>query len=90
MAYIVRTIYLANFHDAVARVAKERRNPTDMNSLRDALKKLELADKTLENELNAYAGKGLHVVGTIRHDIPEYPADLLLTLIFEQEETTQT
>lgn len=86
MAYVVRTIYLANFNDAVARVAKERRNPTDMNTLRDALKKLELADKTLENELNAYAGKGYHLTGTIRHDVKDYPTDLLLTMIFEQEE----
>lgn len=80
--YLVRTLYLANFADAVIQVAEQRRNPSDVNGLRNALKKLDMADKTLENELNAYASHDLELAGIIRHEVDEHPRDLLVTAIF--------
>lgn len=80
--YIVRTLYLAHFGEAAMRVAHQRRSPTDVDSLRSALKKLELADQALERELNAYAGQDCDLVTVIRHDSAEYPSDLIVTAIF--------
>jgi hypothetical protein len=80
--YLVRTLYLANFADAVIQVTEQRRNPSDVDGLRNALKKLDMADKTLENELNAYASQDCELVGIIRHTVDEHPRDLLVTAIF--------
>jgi hypothetical protein len=80
--YLVRTLYLSNFAEAAIQVAEQRRSPTDVDALRNALKKLEIADKTLEKELNAYASQDCELVGFLRHDLEEYPLDLLLTAIF--------
>jgi exonuclease VII small subunit len=82
--YIVRTLYMANYGEAAAKVAQERHSPKDMESLRDALKKLEAADKTLEAELNAYAERGYELVTTIKHELAAYPADLMVTAIFKR------
>lgn len=80
--YLVRTLYLANFTDAVVQVAEQRHNPSDMGGLRNALKKLEMADQTLEKELNAYAAQNCDLVGFIQHSLSEHPSDLLVTAIF--------
>ena len=80
--YLVRTLYLANFADAVIQVTEQRRNPSDVDGLRNALKKLDMADKTFENELNAYASQHCELVGIIRHQVDAHPRDLLVTAIF--------
>ena len=84
--YIVRTLYLANFAEAAMLLAQERRNPTGVDALRNALRKLEIADQTLERELNAYAARECELVGFIRHDIENSPLDLLVTAIFVRQE----
>ena len=86
--YIVRTLYLANFAEAAVQLAQERRNPTGIDSLRSALRKLEMADQTLEKELNAYVAEDCELIGLIRHDIEEQPLDLLVTAIFARQESS--
>jgi len=84
--YIVRTLYLANFAEAAMLVAQERRNPTGVEALRNALRKLEIIDQTLEKELNAYAAQDYQLVGLIRHEMEGFPLDLLVTAIFVRDE----
>jgi len=83
--YLVRTLYLANFSEAAVQVARLRRNPTDAETLRTALKRMELADKMLEDELNSYADKGYTLVEAFRHEFKEQPSDLLFTAVFAKD-----
>lgn len=85
--YLVRTLYLANYADAAANVARLRRNPTDADALRTALKRMEMADKMLEDELNSYAEKGYTLVEALRHDVQDQPGDLLFTAVFYREKS---
>jgi hypothetical protein len=82
--YLVRTLYLANYVEAAQNVARLRRNPSDADSLRTVLKRLELADKMLEDELNAFASRGYSLSELIKHEVPDYPGDLLITIVFER------
>lgn len=79
---LVRTLYLANFREAAVEVAHQRRKPRDMDTLRNALKKLDMADKALQVELNNYASQGYEIVSLIEHQVADYPMDLLVTAVF--------
>jgi len=82
--YVVRTIYLANFYEAAASMVKQRHNLTDTEKLIGAMKRVELADKTLEEELNRIVSQGYEFVTAIEHPPTDYKDDLLITAIFER------
>jgi hypothetical protein len=80
--YTVKTIYLANYYEAAQSMVRERRNPANSGNLISALKRLELADQTLENELNRIAERGYELADSIVHRSDEYKNDLVVTAIF--------
>lgn len=68
-------------------MAKQRRSTTNMQALVSAMKRTELADKTLEKELNAFAEKGYQIVSMISHPIDaDHPNDLLITVVLNSPE----
>lgn len=83
--YIVRTIYLANYFQPSAELRRERRSTTTTDSLIDAMRRTELANETLADELNAFADKGLRLINLLPHpqDV-ENPHDLMVTGVFEK------
>lgn len=84
--FAVRTLYLAHFFEAAAKLADQRRSPTNPQELINAMKRVELADKTLEKELNAFAEKGYNLAAIIQHTLdPKYKDDLLVTAVFSRE-----
>ena len=91
MAYTVRTLFLQNFFSPATEMANLRRGSKpslDRQSLLGAMKRTELADKTLEKELNAFTERGYQIISVIPHPIDtENPYDLLLTVILSQAET---
>jgi hypothetical protein len=81
--FVVRTLLLANFFEPAAEMAEQRRKgSSDPRALIGAMKRTELADQMLERELNAFADKGLEIVGTVQHPFNEaYQHDLLVTIL---------
>ncbi|MDQ7023956.1 MAG: hypothetical protein Q9P01_12120 [Anaerolineae bacterium] len=91
MSYTVRTLFLQNFFSPAHDMADYRRGGNqsiDRQALLGAMKRTELADKTLESELHAFAERGYQIISLIPHPIDaENPYDLLITVIFSQAET---
>lgn len=85
--FAVRTLFLARFFEPGAEMADQRRQPVpDTKTLVAALKRVEIADQTLERELNAFAEKGFDLVAAIQHPRPDaYKNDLLITTIFSRD-----
>jgi len=82
--YLVKTLFLANFIEAAQKVAQERRTPTDIETLKNALKRLDMADRLLAQELNTYGMGGYQLVDTMRYPVTDQPGDLLITAIFSR------
>ncbi len=83
--YTVRTLYLSHFREAAAAVAEQRRNPTSTQDLASAMRRLELADKALEGELNRFAEQGYELVAAVELQTGETARDLMLTAIFQRQ-----
>ncbi len=83
--YLVRTIFLQNYFAPSAEMAEHRRNTEIVTDFVGAMKRTELASKTLEKELNAFSEHGLHIVSMIPHPIDSNaPYDLLLTVVLSK------
>lgn len=83
---IVRTIFLQNYFTPAAEMADLRRGNGDMNELVGAMKRTELASKTLEKELTAFAERDLQIVSIIPHPMDSNnPYDLLVTVVLSEE-----
>jgi len=83
---LVRTVFLQNYFTPAAEMADLRRGNGDMNELVGAMKRTELAGKTLEKELNAFAERELQIVSIIPHPIDtNHPYDLLVTVVLSEE-----
>ena len=91
MSYTVRTLFLQNYFSPASEMAAFRRGSNeriDTQALLGAMKRTELADRTLEKELNAFAERGYQIISLIPHPIDaENPYDLLITVILSQAET---
>jgi hypothetical protein len=92
MSYTVRTIFLQNYFAPAQEMAVSRRaavatdSTTNMKTVITAMKRTELAQQTLEKELNGFAQKGFKIVSIIPHPSDsESPYDLLITVILSQE-----
>lgn len=84
--YAVRTLYLANFFSPAADMATARRANADPKTIIAAMKRTEMADQTLEKELNAFSERGFSLEATILHPTQEDAGhDLILTLILGRE-----
>lgn len=82
----VRTIYLQKFFDPGREMVTARQNPQDMQALVKAMRRLEMADKTLEKELTAFADKGYDIATVLQHPRDQTNEhDLLITLILSRE-----
>ena len=82
----VRTIYLQKFFDPGREMVEARRRQQDTQALITAMRRLELADKTLEKELKSFAEKGFEINSILQH--PRANADehdLLITLILSKD-----
>jgi len=82
----VRTIYLQKFFEPGREMAEARHNMQDTQALIKAMRRLELADQTLERELKAFAQKGFEINSILQH--PRDSADehdLLVTLILSKD-----
>lgn len=83
--FIVRTLFLQNYFAPAREMAEQRRDQSDMNEFVRAMKRTELADQTLERELNAYNEKGYQIISVIPHPTdPNHPHDLLMTVILSE------
>lgn len=81
----VRTIYLQKFFEPGREMVEARKNPQDIQALIKSMRRLELADQTLEKELKAFAEKGFEINSILQH--PHDNADehdLLVTLILSK------
>lgn len=88
MGYTVRTIFLQNYFAPAADMTEYRRTHEsgDLKGVITAMKRTELAQQTLEKELNAFAEKGYHIISIIPHPSDSnYPYDLLVTVILSLE-----
>jgi hypothetical protein len=92
MSYTVRTLFLQNYFAPAQEMAVSRRSAvssdstSNMKSVITAMKRTELAQQTLEKELNAFSQKGYKIVSIIHHPgDSESPYDLLITVILSQE-----
>ncbi len=83
--YTVRTLYLSQFRAAAASVAEQRHNPTSTQDLANAMKRLEMADKALEGELNRFVEQGYELVAAVELQTKETAHDLMLTAIFRRQ-----
>ncbi len=82
----VRTIYLQKFFDPGREMVTARRNPQDTQALIKAMRRLEMADQTLERELKGFADKGYDIASILQHprdNAEEH--DLLVTLILSKD-----
>ena len=82
----VRTIYLQKFFEPGHEMVEARKNLQDTQALIKAMRRLELADQTLERELKAFAEKGFTIDSIVQH--PRDNADehdLLVTLILSKD-----
>ena len=63
-----------------------RQNPQDAQALIQAMRRLELADKTLETELKSFADKGYDINTVLQHPHSSTDEqDLLITLILSKD-----
>lgn len=86
--YLVRTIFLQNYFAPASEMADLRRGNGDMQDLVGAMKRTELADKTLEKELNAFAERGYRIMNIIQHPPnAENLYDLLITVVLSKDES---
>ncbi|MCA9885931.1 MAG: hypothetical protein KC546_00230 [Anaerolineae bacterium] len=85
--YIVRTIYLANFYRPSAEMTRQRHSENaSTETLVGAMRRTEIANQALEEELNAFAEKGYELVNVLHHPTGRESAfDLLITGIFSTE-----
>jgi hypothetical protein len=83
--YAVRTLFITNYLSAAHDMAELRRNPTDTQALINAMKRVEIADRTLEAELNSIAEKGYRLQTALMHPQEDNVHDLLITAIFSRE-----
>ena len=82
----VRTIYLQKFFEPGREMAEARKNMQDTQALIKAMRRLELADQTLQRELKAFAEKGFEINSILQHprdNAEEH--DLLVTLILSKD-----
>lgn len=86
--YAVRTLYIANFLAAATEMATLRRQPKDAQAFVNAMKRVEIADRTLENELNAIAEKGYSLESALMHPHQDGNHDLIITAIFSKPDET--
>ena len=91
MSYTVRTLFLQNYFAPANELAIKRRHSHDSGDMQEiltAMKRTELANKTLEKELNAFAERGYQIVSLIPHPIDtDNPYDLLITVILSQADS---
>jgi hypothetical protein len=84
MAYTVRTIFLQNYFAPAKKLAEQRRGGNEMRDIVSAMKQTDMANKTLEDELNVFEEKGFNIVSVIPHPMQDDNAtDLLMTVILE-------
>ncbi|QPC81603.1 hypothetical protein G4Y79_18180 [Phototrophicus methaneseepsis] len=85
--YIVRTIYLANFYRPSAELTQQRRkDDPSPEALVGAMRRTEIANQALEDELNAFAEKGYELHSVLHHPQGREGAfDLLITGIFSTD-----
>lgn len=83
--YIVRTIFLQNYFAPAQDMAQKRREGGSPQDIVSAMKRSEVANQTLESELNAFAEKNLRIISVIPHpSTAEHQDDLLITVILQQ------
>jgi len=82
----VRTIYLQKFFDPGREMVEARGNLQDREALIKAMRRLEMADKTLEQELKPFADKGFDINAILQHPHENSGEhDLLVTLILSKD-----
>lgn len=82
----VRTIYMQKFFDPGREMVEARQNPQDTQALIKAMRRLEMADKTLEQELSSFAAKGFDISAILEHPRDSTDQhDLLITLILSKD-----
>ena len=82
----VRTIYLQKFFEPGREMVEARQNMQDTQALIQSMRRLELADQTLQRELKSFAEKGFTIDSILQH--PRDNADehdLLVTLILSKD-----
>jgi len=82
----VRTVYIQKFFDPGREMVEARQNPQDTQALIKAMRRLEMADQTLERELKSFAEKGFDIASVLQHprkNTEEH--DLLITLILSKD-----
>ena len=82
----VRTIYLQKFFEPGREMVEARKNMQNTQALIKAMRRLELADQTLQRELKAFAEKGFEINSILQHphdNVDEH--DLLVTLILSKD-----
>lgn len=84
--FVVRTLFIANFFDPAAEMVERRRNNDDPQGLINAMKRTEMANQALEQEINAIAEKGYDLVSLVPHPAGDAGRhDLLMTAIFTRQ-----
>jgi hypothetical protein len=85
--FVVRTLFLANFFTPASEMAEQRRRSTrDPAALVASMKRVELADQTLERELNSFAEKGFDLVSVVQHPQDDgHKSDLMITAVFSRD-----
>ena len=88
MSFIVRTIFLQNYFGPAHDMAEQRRKSSpDMNALVSAMKRTELAQDMLAQELRGFLDKGYQIQSIIPHPFDaKNPNDLLMTVILSDDE----
>jgi hypothetical protein len=82
--YLVRTILLQSYFGPAGEMAKQRRDQTqDTQAMVNAMKRTQLADETLQRELQSFGDKGYTLLDLLRHPLEtKNRYDLLVTAIF--------
>ena len=82
----VRTIYVQKFFEPGREMVEARQNMQDSQSLIKAMRRLELADQTLQKELKSFADKGFEITSILQHPHNNFEEhDLLVTLILSKD-----
>lgn len=81
--YIVRTLFLQNYFAPSQDLARSRREGGAPEDIISAMKRTELANQTLEKELNALAQKGYSIVSVMPHPLA-HQEDLLVTVVLSE------
>ena len=85
MPYTIRTVFLQNYFAPAKKLAEQRRGDNQMRDIVSAMKQTDMANKTLEDELNVFEEKGFDIVSVIPHPMQDDNAtDLLMTVILEK------